>query len=114
MGLLAWGAVMVVFYAVGYLDYPRTIAESMTILGIPGEFTNVDAARTWGIVAAVVLVVGYLLTLVLTARRLRRGRIAWWIPVAGAVVTFVVIAICLSIPLMGDPAFLAYIRSTSM
>jgi hypothetical protein len=33
-----------------------------------------------------------------------RGRLSWWIAVVVAVVSFIVVSICLSVPLMSDPA----------
>jgi hypothetical protein len=78
-------------------------------MGITAQFTNVDAARLWGVVAAIVLVVGYLATAVLAVRRVRRGRLAWWIPLVGAAVTFIAVYVCIAIPLFGDPAFAHYV-----
>ncbi|MBN9169087.1 MAG: hypothetical protein J0J11_04055, partial [Microbacterium sp.] len=44
-------------------------------------------------------------------RTLRRGRISWWIPLVGAVVTYAVVYICIAVPLLGDPAFMQYVTS---
>jgi energy-converting hydrogenase Eha subunit C len=111
--LLAIGAVNVVTSAFSYLDLPTGIARTMEILGIPGEFTNVAAADTWGAIATIVLVSGYLLTLVWALNRMRAGRLSWWIPVVGAVITFAVVSVCVAVPLWGDPAFAQYIGSMS-
>jgi cobalamin synthase len=46
---------------------------------------------------------------VLSGRRLRRGRVTWWLPIVGAVVTSFLAAICVMIAMMGDPAFANYI-----
>lgn len=109
--LLAFGAVNVIFSVVSYLDIVPVVERAMELMGIPGEFTNVAAAQTWGLVAAVLLIVAYLLTTVLTWRVLKAGRISWWIPIVGAIVAYVVVSLCLAVPLMGDPAFVEYIST---
>lgn len=111
--LLAVGAANVLVSAFSYLDIAPAIQQSMTLMGVPGEFTNFEAARTWGIVATIALVVGYALTLLASVRRMRKGKLSWWIPLVGAVVTFVVVSTCLSVPITSDPAFIDYLRSLS-
>jgi hypothetical protein len=110
--LLALGAVNVVTSAFSYVQLPTGIERTMEILGIPGEFTNVAAANTWGAIAAVVLVSGFLLTLVWALGRMRAGRLSWWIPLVGAVVTFALVSVCVAVPLAGDPAFTQYVGSS--
>jgi hypothetical protein len=41
------------------------------------------------------------------------GKIAWWVPLVGAVVTHVVVGALAIVPLMSDPAFAAYLTSIS-
>ncbi|MEZ3159675.1 DUF6264 family protein [Microbacterium sp. BWT-B31] len=113
LALLAYGLINVAFTAFSFLDLASVAQQAMDLMGIEGEFTNVDAARTWGIVAAVVLVVGYVATAALSVLQLRRGRIAWWIPLAGAVATYLVVYVCLAVPLLGDPAFIGYVSNPS-
>jgi energy-converting hydrogenase Eha subunit C len=109
--LLAMGAVNVFFSVQGFLDLGPTLARTMAEIGIPGEFTNVEAARTWGAIAAVVLLAGYLITALASWRRLSSGRRAWWIPIVGAAITYVLVVACLTVPIAGDPAFQAYVTS---
>lgn len=108
--LLAFGAVNVIFSAFSYLDIVPVVERAMEIMGIPGEFTNVAAAQTWGVIAAVVLLAIYVLTAVLSWRVLKAGRISWWIPIVGAVVAYVIVSICLAVPLMSDPAFVGFLQ----
>ncbi|GAA1850233.1 DUF6264 family protein [Microbacterium koreense] len=111
--LLAVGAANVLFSVIGYLDLASSIERTLELMGVPGEFTNIAAAQTWGAVSAAVMVGGFVLTAVLAWRRLRAGRSSWWIPLVGAVVTYVIVSVCLSVPLLGDPAFTAYVTSLS-
>lgn len=109
IALLAYGLVNVVITGLSYLDLASVMNQTMKVLGIEGEFTNFAQARTWGTIAAVVLALGWSLTAALSIRRLRRGRITWWLPIVGAIATMVVVSICLTVPMMGDPAFIAYL-----
>ena len=113
IALLAYGRVNVVVTGLSYLDIGRVMNETMSILGIEGEFTNYAMGRPWGTIAAIVLVLGWCITAALSIRRLRRGRLTWWLPVVGAIVTVIVVSLCLAVPMMNDPAFLAYLEQTA-
>ncbi|KHK98456.1 hypothetical protein LK09_05525 [Microbacterium mangrovi] len=107
--LLGFGAVNVVLSIPQFLNLSALATQTMALQGIPGTFTNTSAAQVWGVVATVVLIAGYLCTLTLSLRRLRRGKIAWWVPLAGAAVTYAVVFVCVVVPLFGDPAISAYL-----
>lgn len=109
--LLAFGAMNVLLSAMSYLNLDDAATQAMKMLGITGAFTNVDAARLWGVIAAVVLVAGFVVTAMLALRRLRTGRLTWWIPLVGAVATYLVVYVCILIPLLGDPAFVSFLSS---
>lgn len=111
IGLLAYGLINVIVTALSYLDLTRVMNESMKVLGIDGEFTNYDQGKLWGTVAAVVLVVGWSLTAWASIRRLRSAKVAWWIPLVGAVVTMLIASMCLAVPMFGDPAFMSYVEN---
>lgn len=113
IALLAYGLVNVIFTALSYLDLATPMNEAMKLMGIKGEFTNFGPAKTWGTIAAVVLILGWVVTALLSVRRLRAQKITWWLPLVGAVATFFVVSICISVPLTGDPAFIAYVDSLS-
>jgi len=109
IALLAYGLVNVVMTGLSYLDLPTVMNESMRILGVEGEFTNFAQGKLWGTTAAVLLVLGWVITAWLSLRRLRTGKLTWWVPLVGAAATMVVVSICIMIPMMGDPAFMAYV-----
>lgn len=111
--LLGFGLFNVLTTAWSYLDLPRVMTETMKILGIEGEFTNFAQGRLWGTIAAVVLVTGWVITTIIATRRLRAGKRAWWVPIAGAVATLTVVSVCVMVPMTGDPAFLAHVDSFS-
>lgn len=104
IALLAYGLFTVITTVPQLFDYAAFAQVWLDYAGIDGEFTATDTARTWGMVGGVVFVAGWMITAWLSWRVLRRGRLSWWIPLVGAVVTFVVVSLCLSVPLMSDPA----------
>lgn len=109
IALLAYGVINVFMSAMTYLDLATPMNESMRILGIEGEFTNFEQAKVWGTVAAVVLVVGWVVTAWLSIRRLRTGKLTWWVPLVGAAATILVASCCIAVPMMGDPAFISFV-----
>lgn len=111
IGLLAYGLVNVVSTAMSYLNLPAVMTEAMKILGVEGEFTNYAQGRLWGTIAAIVLFAGWAATTVFALRRLRSGKLSWWVPLVGAAVTMIAASICVAIPTMNDPAFIAYVNS---
>ncbi|MCM3779423.1 DUF6264 family protein [Microbacterium hydrocarbonoxydans] len=113
IALLAYGLINVVLTAISYLDFPTAMNEVMKVVGVDGEFTNIAQGRVWGTIAAIVLVVGWSLTAAVSLRRLRGRRLSWWVPIVGAVITLLLTSICAAIPMMGDPAFIGYITSTT-
>lgn len=107
--LLAYGLVSTVSTIVQLLDFPRYAESAATILGVDATYTNLQAGYVWGAAAAFVYGVGWLATTVLTWRRLKRGRIAFWIPIAGFVATALIAGVCVTLALVGDQQFMSAI-----
>lgn len=111
IALLAYGLINVVVTGLSYLDLPGVMNQTMEVLGVDAAFTNFEQGRTWGTIAAILLVVGWSITAALSIRRLRRGRITWWVPIAGAAATILVVTVCIMVPMMNDPAFMEYLST---
>jgi len=113
VGLLVYGAVNVVLSVFSFFDLPAVIDSTYRVMGISGSFENVAAARAWGVVAAIVLIAGYVGTVLLSIRALRRRRVSWWIPLVGAVVTYIIVSVCIAVPMVNDPTFLSSVTGSS-
>ncbi|WP_230108125.1 DUF6264 family protein [Microbacterium foliorum] len=113
IALLAYGLVNVVVTGLSYLDFPTAMNQMMSALGVDGEFTNFAQGKLWGTIASIVLVAGWSLTALLSVRRLRSGKVSWWVPLAGGAITLLVASICAAIPLMNDPAFIDFVAKTA-
>lgn len=109
--LLVYGLISTISTIVQLLDFPGYAERAAQILGADATYTALSAGYVWGAVASVVYAVGYLLTAWLTWRRLRRGRIAFWVPLVGFVATTLVAGACITVALMADPAFLSALTS---
>lgn len=104
--LLAMGLVNVVSSVPGLLDLASTMNRTLELLGLDGEFTAYESARTWGSIAVVVLLAGFGATAWFAFRRLKARRLAWWIPIVGCIVVTLLMSICISVPMFADPAFM--------
>ncbi|MGP3536237.1 DUF6264 family protein [Microbacterium sp. RD1] len=110
IALLLYGLFNVLLTVPRLFDFPTFANEYLELLGADGTFTNTAAADVWGPVAAVVYIAGWVATALVSWRMLQRGRIAFWVPLVGAVVTTSIVAACVAVPLSADPAFLALIE----
>lgn len=108
--LLALGLVYVVGGAPSYLALPATLDSIYQQWGI-GSYAATSFAQTIGIAVVVGQTVIWLVIAFVAVRRLRKGRSSWWVPVIGAVATFIVTVILMAVLLMSDPAFTAYVTS---
>jgi hypothetical protein len=103
--LLAYGLVNVVLTAPGLFAFEQFANDYFAVAGIDAEFTNVEQGRIWGPIGAALFVAGWIVTALLSWLQLRRRRLAFWIPLVGAVVTGALVAVCIFVPLTSDPGF---------
>ena len=102
IALLVYGLVNVVTSIPSMIDYQSYVTTVLGLVGIDGELADPTAGRPWGIAAALILAIGWLLTAYLSWRSLARGRVTWWIPLlAGFVFTFVT-GVLLMVPIVSD------------
>jgi hypothetical protein len=85
----------------GYVAYAQTMFD---MLGVEATLTDPEGAKPWGMAAALVQIFGWLITAGLSWARMRRGRLAWWIPLVGGIVFTFLSAALVVVPLMNDPA----------
>ena len=104
-GLLGYGLFNVIATAVQLFSFEQFANTMLGLLGIDTAFSNVSEGQLWGALAGITVIVGWALTAYLTFRRLRRGKISFWIPLAGFLVVQTAVVVMISIPLVNDPAF---------
>ncbi len=113
IALLAYGLVNVALTGYSLIDFPTVATMSMRMIGITGDFTNIAQGRLFGAIAAVALVVGWAITALFSWRRIRARKVAWWLPLVGAAVTYLIVYALLLPAILGDPAFIDYVRSAT-
>jgi hypothetical protein len=106
VALLAYGLVTVLGAIPQLVDFTGFAQTWMDMAGIDATLADPAGGRAWGITAAVVYGAGWLLTAVLSWWSLSLRRLSWWIPLVGAIVTFVIVSLLLAAPLLSDPGVL--------
>ena len=107
LALLALGLVNVLSGISTYLSLPTLIQTAYDQLGV-GRYTATALASMLGIVAIAVSATVWTVTAWICVRLLRRARMSWWVPLLGAAVTALALAVILSVAVLSDPAFSAY------
>ena len=103
-GLLGYGLFTVLGSIPAAADYGQFAANFLAMFGVDQALSDPAGARGWGLAAALVLGVGWVVTLGLSWMSVRAGRISFWIPLVGGVVCNMVSSALLVAPLMSDPA----------
>lgn len=104
--LVIWGLISVIRNVPILTDLASFFYDAFELWGVDAELSDPAAAHVWGVASASVLGVGWLLTALVTWLRTRRGRLVFWVPLVGAVVTGVVVTVMISVPLASDPALM--------
>lgn len=104
VALLAYGAFVVVSTVFELSDFTAFADAWMKTMGITGSFTTTPQSQAWATAGVIVFAIGWIVTALISWRVMARGKRAWWIPLVGAVVSWIVLTICLTIPLVADPA----------
>jgi len=105
--LLVYGLLSVATTIAQVLDFPTYAEQAARVLGVDASYTNLSAGFVWGAIAAVVYGVTYLVTAVVTWRRLQRGRIAFWVPLVGFAVSTLLAGACITVAIVSDPTYLS-------
>lgn len=108
LALLAYGLVTVITAVPQLLDFTGFAETWMDMAGVEEQFANTAQGAQFGAIGAVVFAAGWLLTALLSWRSLARRRLTWWIPLVGAIVTFLAVSALLTVPLLGDPAIASH------
>lgn len=102
--LLAYGLVSVISAFPAYLDYNEYAGMVLGFMGVDAQLSDPAVGRPWGVAAAIVLAVGWILTLLVSLWNLRRGRLTWWIPLTAGIVFSFAAGALMMVPIVNDPA----------
>jgi len=108
--LLSLGLLNVLWGIPGFLSLASTLQAAYDQMGV-GQYGAGELAGTLGVVAVVSQLLIWAATAWGSVRRMRRGRLSWWVPLVGAAVAFIVVMLVFTIAIVSDPAFTAYVES---
>jgi hypothetical protein len=74
-----------------------------------GDFTPPAWLPTLALIGTIAQLALLAVTLVWSVRRLRAGRLAFWVPIAGGAASVIVMMVLVSIVFLNDPTFLSYL-----
>ncbi|WP_191966810.1 DUF6264 family protein [Microbacterium testaceum] len=111
-GLLIYGLFSVVTTIVQLLNFPEYANNFARVFRVDATFTNLTAGYLWGAAAAAVTGIGWLLTAMFTWRSMKRGRISFWIPIVGALISTIIAAVLSLIGMASDPQFLSAVMGS--
>ncbi|RIJ62257.1 hypothetical protein DZG02_02640, partial [Clavibacter lycopersici] len=104
VGLLAAGLVNVVGSIGANADPSRAINQSYALFG-GGTYEVTPQTSVIGIAVNVVNIVVFVLAAWISLELVKRKRVAFWVPLAGAVVATVITSILVLTLIVADPAF---------
>jgi hypothetical protein len=107
--LLGYGLFTVLVGSAQYTDLAGLINTQLYAPQKIGTFVSSPLSERLGVVIVVSQIVLYVLTAAITVARLRAGRIAFWVPICGALVFGAVVFACLASLVLGDPAYQAWV-----
>jgi hypothetical protein len=110
VALLVLGGYSTVSSIPGFLSFASTLNDLYVASGY-GEYTSTALANGLGIGALVSQSLIYVVTVALAITRLRAKKLAFFIPVIGAVVSGVVIFVLVLVAMTSDPALAAWVTS---
>lgn len=111
-GLLVYGLFSVVTTIIQLLNFPEYANNFARVFRVDATFTNLTAGYLWGAAAAAVTGIGWLLTALFTWRSMKRGRISFWIPIVGALISTIIAAVLSLIGMSSDPQFLSAVMGS--
>lgn len=110
--LIAMGLLNLALSVSSYLNMAPALQGAYTQLGI-GHFGASDIAAPAGIALTIVQAVIWVATAALARLSLRRGRLSFWIPLVGALVSYIALVAVLLIVVFNDPAFTAFVSTSA-
>lgn len=112
--LLGYGLFTVLGAIPTLTDYGAFAATVLSGVGVDAPPDAAAGGRWWALAAVIVLGAGWLATAVLSLRRLREGRLAFWIPLVGGLACNAVASVLLMVPLVTDTTILELVREAAL
>jgi len=109
IALLAFGLYNVITGVVQFRDLGAMLNQVYELQGV-GTYSETALTGALSTVIVVSQVVIYLVTLFVTMSLLRRGKLAFWVPLVGGALAGLIVTVSLLVLMGSDPSFIAYVN----
>jgi Family of unknown function (DUF6264) len=109
VALLIFGAYATFSSIPQFANLQGTIEEVYAAYGYTGTYPDPGLASAIGITVNIVQPIALVLAMFFSARRLRAGKVSFWIPLGSGIIVTIVASALLITAFYSDPAFLAFL-----
>lgn len=104
--LLSFGLVYIVGGASSFVNFSEKLPETVQEIGM-GEYHSTSLTAGIGIAMLASQLILWLIAAVWSYRRMKKFKMAWWVPALAAVISFVILTVLLGLLLAADPTLIA-------
>jgi hypothetical protein len=112
VALLIFGAYATFSSIPQFANLQGTIEEVYAAYGYTGTYPNPGLANAIGVTLNIVQPIALVLAMFFGARRLRAGKVSFWIPLGAGIVVTIVASALLITAFYSDPSFLAFVAKS--
>lgn len=111
--LLAAGAMGSLNLAEAFMNLDKTFAQIYSLYDL-GTFNAPEWFGTLGTVGWISVLAVYALTLIISVQFMQRGKLAFWVPLAGAALSFIVVTILMMFAVGSAPELINYMQTNGL
>ena len=111
--LLAAGAMGALNLAEAFMNLDKTFAQIYDLYDL-GTFNAPEWFGVLGTVGWISVLAVYALTLIISVQFMQRGRLAFWVPLAGATLSFILVTILMMIAVSSAPELIEYMQTNGL
>lgn len=104
--LLSFGLVYILGGASNFLNFNEKLPETVQQIGM-GEYHSTSLTGGIGIAMLASQLTLWVIAAVWSYRRMKKLKLAWWVPALAAVISFVILTVMLGLLLAADPTLIA-------
>ena len=112
VALVVFGAYATFSSLAQYANFQTTIETVYATYGYTGTYSNPSLATTVGIALNIVQPIALIIAVFFTARRLRAGKIAFWVPLTAGAAVSIISAVLILVVIFSDSAFVAFFEKS--
>jgi drug/metabolite transporter (DMT)-like permease len=111
IALVVIGTYVVLSSFATYGDLPYSLTQIYAMYGYDGSYPDIERANAVGLALNIIQPALLVIAVILSSRSLRRGRITFYIPLAGGILALIVTSILLTTLFLADPSFVEFMQT---